>query len=88
VRIIALIAASLALSGCVTARLHSDDELSSVGRACGLAVGELFQDASEKRLLFLFRVGATAEQRVCVARWARRNHLKTVFVNAVNFPES
>jgi hypothetical protein len=52
------------LTGCVTARLHSEDELSSVGRACGLAVGELFQDASEKRLLFLFRVWAPAEESV------------------------
>ena len=82
-----LAAAALALSGCVTARLHSEEELATVGRDCGLALGELFQDQSEKRLLFLFRVEPTAAQRSCVVRWARRNRLKTVIVEAANFPE-
>ena len=78
----------LALSGCATARLHSVEEINSVGSRCGVAIGELFQDESEKRLLFLMKPDATVEQRVCVARWARANHLKFVFVNAINFPES
>ena len=79
---------ALLLAGCVTARLHSDSELATVGRDCGLALGELFQDESEKRLLFLFRAEPSTEQRACVTRWARRNHLKTVIVDAINFPES
>ena len=78
----------LALSACATARLHSVDEINSVGSRCGVAIGELFQDESEKRLLFLMKPDATAEQRVCVARWARANHLRFVFVDAINFPES
>ena len=78
---------TMLLSGCVTARFHSDEELATVGRDCGLALGELFQDESEKRLLFLFRIQPSAEQRACVVRWARRNHLKTVIVEAANFPE-
>ena len=82
---IALLA--LFLSGCVTARLHSEAELGTVGRTCGLSHGELFQDESEKRLLFLFKIQPTREQRACVLRWARRNHLKTVIVDAINFPE-
>jgi hypothetical protein len=82
-----LAGAALALSGCVTARLHSEEELATVGRDCGLALGELFQDESEKRLLFLFRVEPTAAQRICVVRWARKNRLKTVIVEAANFPE-
>ena len=77
----------LLLSGCVTARLHSEAELADVGRDCGLALGELFQDQSEKRLLFMFRIEPTAEQRSCVVRWARKNKLKTVIVEAMNFPE-
>jgi hypothetical protein len=87
---IGMVAAALPLllSGCVTARLHSEAELAGVGRDCGVALGELFQDQSEKRLLFLFKPGATPGQRACVTRWARRNHLRTVFVNAINFPES
>ncbi len=85
----ALAAALLALtvSACATARLHSVEEINTVGQACGVALGELFQDESEKRLLFLMKPGATREQRICVARWARKNHLKFVFVEAINFPE-
>jgi len=82
-----LVLLTLALSACATARMHSQAELNSVGRECGVAMGELIQDESEKKLLFLIRNEASAEQRVCVARWARRNHLKTVFVN-MSFPES
>ena len=81
-RRLALIAATLALSGCVTARMHTQAELNDVGQNCGLALGELFQDESEKRLLFMMRHGATAEERACVLRWARERHLRLVFVNA------
>ncbi len=87
IRMLALITAPLSLSACATARLHSVEEINTVGRACGIALGELFQDESEKRLLFLMRPGATAAQRSCVIRWARKNHLKPVFVEAINFPE-
>ena len=78
---------ALALSACATARFHSVDEINSVGRQCGVAMGEVFQDESEKKLLFLMRPAATAEQRSCVARWARKNHMKFVFVEAINFPD-
>ncbi len=82
-----VLSATLALSGCATARLHTEAELSTVGRHCGLALGELFQDESEKRLLFLFKIEPSREQRICVICWARKNHLKPVFVDAINFPE-
>ena len=65
-----------------TARMHEQSELNSIGQRCGLALGELFQDESEKRLLFMIRHGATAEERACVLRWARERHLRLVFVNA------
>ena len=86
-RAIALLAA-FALSGCVTARMHTQTELNGIGQQCGLALGELFQDESEKRLVFLFRADAAPHERACVAKWARRNGLKAVFVNSVNFPAS
>jgi hypothetical protein len=86
-RALALLVA-LALSGCVTARMHSQTELNRIGQECGLALGELFQDESEKRLVFLFRPDASPQERACVAKWARRNGLKAVFVNSVNFPAS
>ena len=80
-RSIALSAAVLALSACATAQMHTQEQLNTAGRACGLALGELIQDESEKKLLLLIRQEVSAEQRTCVVRWARRNHLKAVFVN-------
>jgi hypothetical protein len=84
---IILFASILALSACATpARMHTDEQLNVIATGCGLALGELMQDEAEKRLLFLIRQEPTAAQRVCVARWARRNGLKAVFVN-MQFPE-
>lgn len=77
----------LALSACATpARMHDEAQLNDVALGCGLALGELIQDESEKRLLLLIRQGPSVAQRICVAQWARRNGLKTVFVN-MSFPE-
>ena len=81
-RCISVALAALTLSACVTARMHTQAELNGVTRQCGLALGELFQDESEKRLLFMIRHGATEEERACVLRWARERHLRLVFVNA------
>lgn len=79
--------AALALSACVTpARMHDEATLNQVATGCGLALGELIQDESEKKLLLTIHENPTPEQRACVAKWARRNGLKTVFVN-MSFPE-
>jgi hypothetical protein len=79
----ALLFSVLALSACATiARMHTEAELNGIGQQCGLALGELFQDESETRLLFMMRNGATAEERACVLRWARERHLRLVYVNA------
>ena len=82
----ALLPVFLLLSACVTARMHSEAEINDVGRQCGLALGELFQDESEKRLLFMMRNDATAEERMCVLKWARERHLRLVYVNATMDP--
>jgi hypothetical protein len=88
ISLIAAAGALLALSGCATARMHSAAELNDIGRICGLALGELFQDEEEKRLLFLFRVQPTAQERACVIRWAKENRLRVVFIDAINEPVS
>ena len=64
---------AFALSACVTTRIHEQSELNSIGQRCGLALGELFQDEEQKKLLFMVRIGSTPEQKSCVAKWARRN---------------
>jgi len=78
---------SLALSACATtARMHDEAQLNTIALGCGLALGELIQDESEKKLLLMVRQDPSADQRLCVAKWARRNGLKAVFVN-MQFPE-
>ena len=68
--------------------MHDEMQLNQVALGCGLALGELIQDESQKKLLLMIRQEPTAEQRVCVAKWARRNGLKAVFVDNIQFPES
>ena len=76
----------LLLSACVTpARMHDEAQLNRVALGCGLALGELIQDESEKKLLLTIRSDPTLQQRACVARWAKRNGLKAVFLN-IKFP--
>lgn len=78
---------AIALSACATpARMHDEAQLNQVALGCGLSLGELIQDESEKKLLLLIHQAPTPEQRICVANWARKNGLKTVFVN-MSFPE-
>jgi hypothetical protein len=75
------------LSACATpARMHDEAALNHVALGCGLALGELIQDDSEKKLLLTIHQDPSPAQRICVARWAKRNGLKAVFVN-MEFPE-
>lgn len=77
---------ALALASCATpARMHSEAQLNDVALGCGLSLGELIQDDSQRKLLLTLHPDATPNQRLCVARWARRNGLKPVFVN-MQFP--
>ena len=81
-----LLGAATCLSACVTPRLHEQSELNSIGQRCGLALGELFQDEEQKRLVFMIRPQSTAAQKSCVAKWARKNGLRAVFVDNIEFP--
>ena len=84
---ILLVGLALTLSGCVTARMHSETELSVAGRECGLSEGELVQETELKKVLFLYRVAPTREMRSCVFRWADRNHMRLAVIEAVNYPQ-
>ena len=78
-------ASAVALSACATARMHTEAELNTIATGCGLALGQLAQDEEEKRLLFVMQNEPTPPQRVCVAKWARKNHLKAVFIEGMEF---
>ena len=82
-----VLAPFVALAACATpAKMHTEAQLNDVAVGCGLALGELIQDESQKKLLLTVHQHASPSQRICVAQWARRNGLKVVFVN-MNFPE-
>jgi len=80
-------AGSLALSACATVRMHSEAELNVVANQCGLALGQVAQDDEEKRLLFVMQDSPTPQQRTCIVQWARKNHLKTVLIEGVEFAQ-
>lgn len=79
--ILAATVPAVMLCACATtARMHSVTQLNDVAVRCGLALGELIQDESEKKLLLSIRQAPTTEQRACVTQYAKRNGLKPVFV--------
>ena len=81
-----LVSAAVALSACATTpALHSQRELGGVAQACGLALGEVIQEADVPKLLFVYRLGLTQPQLDCVERWAKPNRLKVVFIQAVEY---
>ena len=79
--------ATFALSACATARLHSQDELTAASLNCGLSYGELIQDDEEKKLLIMFRAAPSPQHRACVQQWAKKQHLKLVVIDSIQFPE-
>ncbi len=80
-----LLALSLGLAGCVTVREYSETELSDVARACGLAEGEVVQEPSYPKILFLYAAGPSAEQKSCVQRWARKRNLHLAYIDGIEF---
>jgi len=76
------VGACLALSACATMpRLYSGQEIAAVGRACGLAAGELIQEEEEPRLVFLFKQGPSRTQVNCVKGWTRKHRLTLALVD-------
>ena len=61
--------------------MHDQAQLNTIATGCGMALGELIQDEEQKKLLIAIRQDASVAQRACVARWAKRNGLRPVFVN-------
>lgn len=87
VLVLLALVSTLTLTACVTAQLHTEAQLNEVALSCGLSSGDIVQESQEKRLLFLYRVAPKPAQRHCVYRWAHRNHLNLVVINAINEPQ-
>ena len=84
----AVVLTALGLSACATAQMHTEAQLNQIATGCGLDEGDVVQEAEEKRLLFLYRVAPKPSQRHCVYKWARKNHLVLVIINAINDPQT
>ena len=80
-RALLILAGAGALTACATAKMHDQQALNNVALGCGMTYGDLIQDEEEKRLLIALKGNIRAGQRACVTSWARRNHLRAVFVS-------
>jgi hypothetical protein len=80
----------LTLSACaVQPRLHSARELTALADRCDVRETELAQHRTRPEIFYFLRPTATEPQLICVARWAKKNHLRLVYVEAVEeTPES
>ena len=77
-------AVSLILTACaVQPRLHSARELASLADRCDVRETELAQHRTRPEIFYFLRPTATEPQLICVARWAKKNHLRLVYVEAV-----
>jgi hypothetical protein len=85
IRTFAAVFGCLNLAACATtARMHTEAELSAVGRACGAAEGEVIQDAEEPRVLVFYAVAPSRAEIHCLAKWARHRHLHLAYISAVD----
>jgi hypothetical protein len=80
-----LSALPVTVAACATTRVYSEQELSEVGRACGVAAGEVVQEADEPRILFLYTVGPSKAQLACVRDWSAKHKLHLAYIEAVNW---
>ena len=80
-----LLAGGLLLAGCAAPTL-SQPQLASVSQLCGIPEGLLAQDVEEKRFLLLDPVSAQSPspEVACVNRWARRRHLRLIYIETID----
>ena len=78
------------LSACaVQPRLHSARELASLANRCDVRETELAQHRERPEIFYYLNPTASAAQLLCVGRWAKKNRLRLVYVEAVEEqPES
>jgi hypothetical protein len=81
----AALALATLLAACATtqARLHSLRELSGLATRCDVASHTLAQHQERPELFYFLDPTASEAQLLCVGRWAKKNHLRLVYVEAV-----
>lgn len=83
-RLSATILLAAGLAGCVAPTL-SRQELASVSQQCGVPEGLLSQDVEQRRFLILDPVNASrpAPEVACVNQWARRRHMRLIYIESI-----
>jgi len=77
-------AAILLLGACAAGpRVHSLAELSAVADRCDVSPTELAQHLERPEIFYFLNPTASEAQLLCVGRWAKKNHLRMVYVEAV-----
>ena len=83
-RFLAALAPLTLLAACATtARVHSLSELSRVANRCDVAAHTLAQHLERPEIFYFLNPVASEAQLLCVGRWAKKNHLRLVYVEAV-----
>ena len=80
---ILLIGTVLLFACAVQPRVHSASELASVADRCDVAAHELAQHRERPEIFYFLNPAASEPQLICVVRWAKKNHLRLVYVEAV-----
>ena len=79
-----LATATALLSACAAhPRVHSASELGAVAERCDVAAHELAQHRERPEIFYFLNPAASEPQLICVVRWAKKNHLRLVYVEAV-----
>ena len=82
--ILAVIVAVSLVSGCaISPRIHSASELASLADRCDVWPTELAQHRERPEIFYFLKPTASEPQFICVARWAKKNHLRLVYVESV-----
>ena len=73
----------LGLTACAPAL--SQQDISSVSQQCGVPEGLLSQDVERRRFLILEPVNAArpAPEVACVNQWARRRHMRLIYIESI-----
>jgi hypothetical protein len=76
--------AAAGLAGCAAPTLSRQD-LASVSRQCGVPEELLSQDVGQRRFLILDPVNAArpAPEVACVNQWARRRHMRLIYIESI-----
>ena len=80
-----VVAGPALLTACaVQPHLHSASERTALADRCDVRETELAQHRERPEIFYYLNPSASAAQLLCVGRWAKKNRLRMVYVEAVD----